>query len=142
MGERLLHEYYLKPWRRSGEHNARIVMPTHHTVNSVPCHANRQMLTNTLREKYGLQQAVYVADTGDVDKLVSFRVAADDAHGAALALNAGVDIEQGGGHQAYLAGLPSALAQNLTSMETVDAAVSRVLQHKFSAGLFDTPYVP
>ena len=142
MGERLLREYYLKPWRRSGEHKARIVMPTHHTVNSVPCHANKAMLTDTLREEYGLRQAVYVADTGDVDKLVAFRVAADDAHAAALALNAGVDIEQGGAHQAFLAGLPAALAQNLTTMSAVDFAVSRVLAHKFSAGLFDSPYVP
>ena len=40
----------------------------------------------------------------------------------------------------YLA-LPQALARGLASAADVDAAAARVLAHKFSAGLFDTPYV-
>ena len=36
---------------------------------------------------------------------------------------------------------PQAVAAGLVNQSTIDAAVSRVLAHKFSAGLFDTPLV-
>jgi beta-glucosidase-like glycosyl hydrolase len=37
--------------------------------------------------------------------------------------------------------IAQAVAAGLVNQSTIDAAVSRVLAHKFSAGLFDAPFV-
>ena len=65
-------------------------------------------------------------------------VAADLAEAAALALNAGVDIDMMS--RAYLTGLPQALDRGLVTIATIDAAVARVLALKARLGLFDDPY--
>jgi beta-glucosidase len=55
-----------------------------------------------------------------------------------LALTAGVDMDmQSGIYSAYL---PRSIKEGRIDMETVDAAVRRVLRLKFMLGLFDDPY--
>jgi beta-glucosidase-like glycosyl hydrolase len=61
--------------------------------------------------------------------LSAFRLCNSNPSCAALALSAGVDIEQPPS-QLYLS-LGDAISANLTSLSDVDAAVSRVLLHKF-----------
>ena len=58
-------------------------------------------------------------------------VAADAVEAAALALNAGVDIDMASG--VYLEGLPEALARGLVTIEQIDAAVRRVLHAEGAA---------
>src|SRR5207302_3532924 len=57
---------------------------------------------------------------------------------AALALNAGVDIDMMA--DAYRKGLPVALERGLVKLEQIDTCVRRVLALKERLGLFDDPY--
>ena len=57
---------------------------------------------------------------------------------AALALNAGVDIDMVS--NSYIQGLPAALKRGLVAMADIDASVRRVLAMKERLGLFDDPY--
>ena len=81
----------------------------------------------------------FLSDTGDVGALRAYRLCDSDASCAAAALSAGVDIEQPPG-TTYLS-LPAAVGAGLVTQAAVDAAVGRVLAHKFSATIFDSPYV-
>ena len=62
----------------------------------------------------------------------------DLVEAAALALNAGVDIDMTSG--AYIQCLPEALERALITMAAIDASVRRVLKLKERLGLFDDPY--
>jgi beta-glucosidase len=137
--ELTVKDIYLRPWRRVAVSGARGAMPSHQTVLNVPAHASPWLLTSVLRGEYNWSSAVFLSDTGDVAALAAFRICAGDAACAALALNAGVDVEQPPG-STFLS-LPAAIAQNLTSQAAVDDAVRRILTHKFSIRLFDDPYV-
>lgn len=134
-----VQDTYLKPWRRAAAAGARGVMPSHNTVLNIPAHASPWLLRDQLRNTFNMTKAVFISDTGDVQALNAFRLCSTDAMCAALAINAGVDIEQVPG-TTYLS-LPIAISQNLTTQTIVDNAVRRILNHKFSLRLFDEPYV-
>jgi beta-xylosidase len=118
--------------------NAGSIMPAYHDIDGVPCHADRKLLHETLREKWGFDGLV-VADYAAVDLLHSHHaVARDSASAAALAFNAGLDVELPG-HECAVH-LKEALDRGEITEETIDAAVSRVLREKFRLGLFENPY--
>ena len=133
--EHRVRDYFLKPWRAAALAGARGVMPSHNTVLGTPAHGNEWLLSTVLRGEFNRSLGLTLSDTGDVAALRAFRLCDDDASCAALALTAGVDIEQPPG-TTYLS-LPEAVQRGLAAQADIDAAVTRVLVHKFSAGLFD-----
>jgi beta-glucosidase len=137
--EHTVRDVYLKPWRSVARVGSRGVMPSHNTVLNTPAHGSQWLLTDVLRGEFNQTNMLVLSDTGDVAKLSAFRLCSSDPSCAALALSAGVDIEQPPS-QLYLT-LGDAINSNLTSLAAVDAAVSRVLLHKFSSGIFDAPLV-
>lgn len=136
--EHTVREVHLKPWRAVAAAGARGVMPSHNTVLNTPAHGNAWLLTDVLRGEFSMA-GLFLSDTGDVAALGDYRLCDDDASCAALALSAGVDVEQPPG-TTYLS-LPLAVERGLINASLIDAAVARVLTHKFSAGLFDSPLV-
>ena len=79
-----------------------------------------------------------ISDYGAIGELVRHGVAADLAEAAALALNAGVDIDMMS--FSYEKGLPEALDRGLVELGSVEAAVRRVLELKARLGLLADPY--
>eukprot|EP01052_Picozoa_sp_SAG31_P044359 SAG31_NODE_7703_length_1613_cov_1.025760_2_plen_328_part_01 len=136
--EHTAREVYIKPWRRARVAGARGLMPSHQTLLNIPCHANKWLLRGAIREELDWPLAYILSDTGDVAALTSFRVAVDEADAAAKALAAGVDVAQ---VDPCYTSLLQAIERGAVNESLVDAAVRRVLNHKFSVGLFDRPYV-
>ena len=99
--------------------------------------ANAPLLQGWLRGETGFE-GVVISDYNAVAELINHGVAGDVAEAAALALNAGVDIDMTS--NAYVRGLPEALKRGLVTMTGIDAAVRRVLELKERLGLFDDPY--
>jgi beta-glucosidase len=79
-----------------------------------------------------------ISDYNAVAELLNHGVATDLVEAAALALNAGVDIDMTSG--AYIQCLPAALERGLVAMATINASLRRVLKLKEQLGLFDDPY--
>jgi len=100
--------------------------------------ANARVLNDIVRRQWGFS-GVMVSDYGAVAELIVHGVARDLTEAAALALNAGVDIDMMG-NGAYGDGLPQALERGLVTIETIDASVRRVLTLKAKLGLFADPY--
>jgi beta-glucosidase len=141
IGSRELQDVFLFPFE-AGIRGAglRSIMHAYDDVDGVPCVASRQLLTDLLRERWGFDGTV-VSDYVGIDELVgSHAVTADEAEAAALALEAGVDVELPS-TRFYAAPLAQAMASGRVTQATVDSAVARVLQAKFELGLFERPYV-
>ncbi|MGF6659967.1 beta-glucosidase-like glycosyl hydrolase [Paraburkholderia atlantica] len=140
VGPRELNDVFMLPFEMAVKlANAGSVMPAYHDVDGVPCHGDRALLHDTLREKWGFDGLV-VADYAGVDLLYSHHaVARDSASAAALAFNSGLDVELPG-HECAVH-LKEALERNEITEATIDTAVSRVLRVKFQLGLFENPYV-
>ena len=139
VGPRELNDVFMLPFEMAVKlANAGSVMPAYHDIDGVPCHADRALLTDTLRDKWGFDGLI-VADYAGVDLLHNHHaVARDSAAAAALAFNAGLDVELPG-HECALH-LKEALERGDITEETIDATVTRVLRAKFRLGLFENPY--
>ncbi|MBT3069317.1 glycoside hydrolase family 3 C-terminal domain-containing protein [Rhodomicrobium sp. Az07] len=135
--QRTFEEVYLPPFAASVNAGVAAIMPAFIEMAGVPLTAHRALLTGVLRERLGFD-GVLISDFFAVAELIKHGVAADAAEAAALALNAGVDIDMASG--TYTDGLPEVLARGLVRIETIDAAVRRVLALKLALGLFDKPY--
>ena len=139
VGERMLHDELLPPFRSAVEAGCCGVMTAYNAIDGVPCTSNRALLTDVLRGAWH-HTGVVVSDLLAIDALSdTHHVASDKAEAAALALRAGVDIDLGAA--CYGAPLLEAVERGLVSVADIDSAVARVLTLKFRLGLFEHPYV-
>src|SRR6202008_1314171 len=119
--------------------NAGSVMPAYHDIDNEPCHASHFLLTEVLRMQWGFDGLV-VADYAGINLLYTHHgVAKDKAEAAALAFNAGLDIELPGFECAEH--LEQAVERCQISEEKFNEIVARVLAEKFRLGLVENPYV-
>src|SRR3984957_6879838 len=137
VSERMLHEIYLPPFAAAVAAGVAVIMPAFTDLAAVPMTANGKLLQGWLRGVVGFN-GVLIGDYNAVAELLNHGVAADLVEAAALALNAGVDIDMTSG--AYIQCLPEALKRGLVTMAAIDASVRRVVELKERLGLFDDPY--
>ncbi|MDR3517081.1 MAG: glycoside hydrolase family 3 N-terminal domain-containing protein [Azospirillaceae bacterium] len=139
LGWRELNDIFLLPFEMAiKQAQAGSVMPAYHDVDNEPSHASRHLLTEVLRDQWGFDGLV-VADYVGISLLYQHHgVAADRAEAAALAFNAGLDIELPGDDCAIH--LKTALRRGLITIEKIDGIVRRILTEKFRLGLFEKPY--
>ena len=111
------------------------IMAAYNRINGVPAVANGPLLDTWLRGHLGFDGFV-VGDCGAVGDLVSgHRVAADPAHAAALALQAGTDLDCGGTFDH----LREAVAGRLVTEAEIDRAAVRLFATRFRLGLLGGP---
>jgi len=139
MSEHRLRNVYLEPFRAATAAGAAAVMAAFNTIGGKPMHAHRRLLTQVLKDEWGLR-GVIVGDADGVGNLVPHGVAVDLLDAVQQSVRAGLDIEIGGsltddaGH--------ALLTAEQLPVDRVDDAVRRILSLKARLGLFDQPYVP
>ena len=148
-----LRETHMKPFEDVVKQaRAGGIMPAHHSLNRVPCHANRWLLHNVLIEEWGFD-GIIVSDCLDIPKLWAFgeegyteqhnqhRVARDVIEAGVLALRAGIAMELGGDWEGRSYGkkrLEAIQRGDYPDGEAiVDQAVHTILLTKMRLGLFD-----
>ena len=135
---RELQQVFLPPFRQAIDAGALSVMTAYHTIDGIPCTADRHLLTDVLRDEWDFGGLV-VSDLYSIDVMQNtLHTVATPLDAAIAALQAGVDVDLGGNCYAQL---PQALAEGRITMEDIDRAVRRVLRLKFELGLFEYPYV-
>jgi beta-xylosidase len=141
VGERELYDVYAAPFEAAiREAGLASVMNSYSEVDGVPVGLSRRLLTDLLRERMGLDGTV-VSDYRTIQYAVDRLGAAPDAHNsAALALEAGLDVELPAPY-GYGRTLVEAVERGLVDTDVVDRAVRRVLAQKFDLGLFEDPFV-
>jgi beta-glucosidase len=136
-GAREIADVFLPPFEMAIlDGAAKSVMNSYTDVDGIPMAANADYLTTVLRQRLGFD-GVVVADYFAVAFLeVMHAVAADRGEAAALALEAGIDVELPTG-DAYLEPLADRIRSGLFDEAYVDRAVLRVLAQKEELGLLD-----
>jgi beta-glucosidase len=134
-----LWNVYLPPFQAAVEAGAGNVMTAYMGLNGVPATGNRWLFTEVLRDTWGFEGFV-VSDANAVKSLVTHEFAADLSEAAALASNAGVDMEMAVSDPAN-AHLVAALDSGIANIDAVDTSVRRILEAKIRMGLFDSPFV-
>jgi beta-xylosidase len=142
MGPREFADVMLVPFEmalRLG--GARSVMPSYTDVDGVPVSGDRSLLTRLLRDELGFD-GVVVSDYFAISFLqTQHGVAGTPAHAAALALDAGMDVELPS-VRCYGPELTGAVRDGLVPAELVDRAAARVLRQKCDLGLLDPSWSP
>lgn len=130
-------EYYARGFEacvRKG--HAFTVMSSYNEMNGIPTTANRFLLTDLLRKRWGFRGYV-VSDcdaVGDVFKTHHF--VSNYAEASALAVHAGTDINCGDTLQKHLG---EAVDQMLISEEALDSSLIRSFTGRVLLGEFDPP---
>lgn len=114
------------------------VMNSYSDIDGVPAGASVELLTTTLRDRWGFTGTV-VSDYGTVSFLrIMHKIAADNAEAARLALTAGLDIELPGA--VCYPTLTESVQEGLLDEALVDRSARRVLRQKIELGLLDPDY--
>lgn len=137
LSSQTMEEAYLPGYRAALDAGARMVMAAFNTIEHIPATANKKLLRDLLRNKWGFN-GVLISDYNAVDELVNHGIATDGERAATLALDAGVDIEMMSTH--YLDHGEELLRTGRLQEDALDDAVLRVLRLKAELGLFDNPY--
>lgn len=137
MSESRLQQDYLPPYKAAVEAGAATIMSAFNSLNGVPASANRYLLQDVLRDRWGFDGFV-VSDYTAVMELRNHGIALDAATAARKAITAGVDIDMMSHY--YDSELPALVRSGQVPMSVLDEAVRRVLRVKFALGLFEHPY--
>jgi beta-glucosidase len=135
-GQRELREHHLAPFAQvvsKGQVGA--LMAAYHEIDGVPCHTNRWLLTELLRNEWGFRGMVS-SDGFGVPQLIDVHHVAEDVDQAGrMALMAGVDCEVP--EPRCFSTLADQVRSGLVPIEAIDRAVARVLTAKDRLGLLD-----
>ncbi|KAJ5145818.1 uncharacterized protein N7515_000382 [Penicillium bovifimosum] len=143
-GERELRTTWLPPFKRAIiDAGAWSIMAAYHSYDGIPAVSDYHTLTEILREEWGYEYFV-MTDAGGSDRVCNaFKLCEsnpiDMESVTTQLLNAGTDVEMGGGSFNFQK-IPELVKSGNLDISVVDTAVSRLLRVKFEMGLFENPY--
>ncbi len=137
MSERELRSIYLPPFKAAVDEGVATFMTSFNELDGIPASANTFLLKDILRNEWGFKGFV-VTDYTSINEMIPHGYAKDEKHAGELATNAGVDMDMQG--SVYLNHLKLLIEEGKVSEEQINSAVRRILEMKFSLGLFDNPY--
>ena len=132
---RMFNEY-LPPYKAAVDAGAGSLMASFNEVNGIPASANKYLLTDILRHRWGFNGFV-VSDYTGVNEMVPHGLG-DLQTVSALSLRAGLDMDMVG--EGFLTTLKTSLAQGKVTQAEIDFACRKVLEAKYKLGLFADPY--
>lgn len=113
-------------------------MAAHNELNGVPCHANKFLLTEILRNEWGFKGFV-VSDWMDIERLyLTHKVAASPEEAVKMSVDAGMDMHMHGPD--FLESLEKMVENGEMSEERINESCRRILKAKFLVGLFENPF--
>jgi len=138
--EKYVSELYLPPFKAAIEAGALTVMVNSGSVNGIPGHANYNLLTTLLKQKWGFKGFV-VSDWEDFSLLHTVhQTAGSYKEGISQAIQAGVDMSMvptSPLYMDYCTLFKEAFKEKLIDSVRLEDAVRLILRVKFYAGLFD-----
>jgi beta-glucosidase len=138
--ERELRDEHLPSFIRGVDAGAETVMINSGSVNGVPVHASKELITGVLREELGFEGLV-ISDWEDIIKLETVHGVAETYEDAiVMAINAGIDMSMVPlDATGFTTRLIKVVEQGDVSIDRIDEAVRRILVLKFRLGLFERP---
>ncbi len=135
-----IREIFLMPFRWGVVHGALTVMLNSGSVNGVPVHADKHLVTDILKDELGFDGLV-VTDWKDIINLwEQHHVARDNKEAVMMAVNAGVDMSMVPNDLSFYHDLIALVKEGKVPEERINDAVRRILRVKYRLGLFDDPF--
>ena len=132
---RMYNEYF-PPFLAAIRAGVGSIMTAFNEVDGIPASGNKWLMTEVLRNQWGFDGFI-VTDYTAINEMIDHGMG-DLQTVAALALNAGVDLDMVG--EGFLTTLGKSINEGLVSHEQLDKACRRILEAKYKLGLFDDPY--
>ncbi len=125
-----IYERLLPPYRAAVEAGVGSVMASFNSLNGVPMHAHRAMITDVLKGALKFE-GIVVSDWKAYSRF-----------GGTDVINAGVDVVMAveGDFNMYVEGVRNGVLSGVIPQGRIDDAVRRILRQKFRIGLFDNPF--
>src|ERR1017187_1955459 len=127
---------YLPPYKAAVEAGVGSIMASFNEVDGVPATANKFLMTDVLRKRWGFKGFVVTDYTG-TNEMIEHGIG-DLQTVSALALKAGIDMDMVG--EGFLTTLKKSLKEGKVTQQQIDAACRLILEAKYKLGLFDDPY--
>lgn len=135
-----LREKYFAPFLECIRAGALSLMVSSSSNDSMPFHADRELLTGWLKEELNWD-GVIVTDWNDIYNLCERdHIAGDRKDAVRIAINAGIDMAMVPLSWDFCIYLRELVEEGEVSMSRIDDAVRRILRLKMRLGLFDTPF--
>jgi len=132
---RMFNEY-LPPYKAAVDAGAGSVMASFNEIDGIPATANKFLMTDVLRKRWGFKGFVVTDYTG-INEMIEHGLG-DLQTVSALALKAGIDMDMVG--EGFLTTLKKSLKEGKGTQQQIDNACRLVLEAKYKLGLFDNPY--
>ena len=134
-----LREKHFAPFLAGIQAGALTVMVNSASVNGMPMHANKDILTGWLKEETGWD-GVLITDWADINNLYTREMVAKDKKDALrIAINAGIDMVMEPYNADACDYLIELVKEGKVPMSRIDDACRRVLRMKYRLGLFENP---
>ena len=134
-----LREKYFRPFKECFQAGALTTMVNSASINGVPTHANRTLLTGWIKDELNWDGMI-VTDWADIDNLFTRdHVAADKREAVALGINAGIDMIMDPYDPECVNVIVDLAESGEIPMSRIDDAVRRILRLKVRLGLFENP---
>ena len=135
-----LREKHFAPYLAAVRAGALSVMVNSAVDNGMPFHANKELLTQWLKEDLNWDGLI-VTDWADINNLCTRdHIAATKKEAVKIAINAGIDMSMVPYEVSFCTYLKELVEEGEVPMSRIDDAVARVLRLKYRLGLFDNPY--
>lgn len=135
-----LREKHFAPFLAAVKAGALSVMVNSGVDNGMPFHANRELLTDWLKEDLNWDGMI-VTDWADINNLCTRdHIAATKKEAVKIAINAGIDMSMVPYEVSFCDYLKELVQEGEVPMSRIDDAVARVLRLKYRLGLFEHPY--
>ena len=135
-----MREKHFAPFLAAVRDGALSVMVNSGVDNGVPFHANRELLTEWLKEDLNWDGMI-VTDWADINNLCTRdHIAATKKEAVKIAINAGIDMSMVPYEVSFCDYLKELVQEGEVPMSRIDDAVARVLRLKYRLGLFENPY--
>ena len=134
-----LREKHFAPFLAGLQAGALTVMVNSASVNGMPMHANKEILTGWLKEETGWD-GVLITDWADINNLYTREMVAKDKKDALrIAINAGIDMIMEPYSCDACGYLVELVKEGKIPMSRIDDACRRVLRMKYRLNLFKNP---
>ena len=135
-----MREKHFAPFLEAVRNGALSVMVNSGVDNGMPFHANREFLTEWLKEDLNWDGMI-VTDWADINNLCTRdHIAATKKEAIKIAINAGIDMSMVPYEVSFCTYLKELVEEGEVPMSRIDDAVARVLRLKYRLGLFENPY--
>ena len=135
-----MREKHFAPFLAAVRAGALSVMVNSGVDNGMPFHANRELLTEWLKEDLNWDGMI-VTDWADINNLCTRdHIAATKKEAVKIAINARIDMSMVPYEVSFCDYLKELVQEGEVPMSRIDDAVARVLRLKYRLGLFENPY--